>query len=209
MKSTTLPFLVSYFALSEAATLAGRQSPLGTATVDLETTTGPVAFLGSGFIYGWPDNGTNADSSIPEHFATDIRFNANRAGGAQMEERGWAFGGYDTYIARFNSTLSNYRTTRKFGGDFLLLPHDLWGADGSADEDTPFPGDGGDWTESEAFLGQLIADIKANDMFEGLVMDLWNEPDLDIFWHRSWEQYVEYFIRATKIVRFVPPPSCH
>ncbi|KAJ3519331.1 hypothetical protein NM208_g14165 [Fusarium decemcellulare] len=53
----------------------------------------------------------------------------------------------------------------------------------------------------EAFLRRLIADVKANDMLPGLVIDLWNEPDLDGFWNRPWSQYVEYYVRASKLLR--------
>ncbi|KAK2808651.1 hypothetical protein FQN50_004515 [Emmonsiellopsis sp. PD_5] len=166
------------------------------ATIDLATSIGEAAFLGAGFIYGWPDNGTEADNSIPDSLVTGIKFNACRAGGAQISDPGWAEGGYEGYIGRFNSALSNYRTTRKYNGDLILLVHDMWGADGGSDSSSPFPGDDGDWSETDAFLTQLVKDIKANDMLDGLVIDLWNEPDLDIFWARSWPQYLDYYVRA-------------
>jgi len=38
-------------------------------------------------------------------------------------------------------------------------------------------------------------------MLEGLVIDVWNEPDVDSFWNRSWEQYLEYWIRAVRLLR--------
>lgn len=178
-----------------------RRSSSGTATVNIAKSVGEATFLGSNFIYGWPDNGTEVDTSIPDYLVTDIKFNACRAGGAQIEAPGWTKGGYEGYIGRFNSTLSNYRTTRKYGGDFILLIHDLWGADGGSGSSSPYPGDNGNWIEMEVFLAQLIDDIKVNDMLDGLVMNIWNEPELEIFWARSWTQYVEYYVRASKIVR--------
>jgi hypothetical protein len=184
-----------------AAAVAPRQSNVGNATVDLTTKTGDAAFLGSGFIYGFPDNGVEADGSIPDHFLTDINFRTCRAGGAQIEAAGWATGGEEGYKGRFESTLSNYRSTRKYNGDFIMLPHDIWGSDGGAPESFPFPGDNGDWSDMGAFIRRIISDVKANDMLDGLVIDLWNEPDLDIFWNRPWSQYVEYYVRASKILR--------
>jgi len=189
----------------DASSVLRRQSA-GTATVDLEETTGKANALGSGFIYGFPDNGTQASLAIPDHFVTDIKFRASRAGGAQIPEKGW-IGGLDAYIARFESALSNYRTTRKYGGDFILLPHDLWGSDGSAGPDALYPGDNGDWTETEKFLHRIVDDLKANDMLEGLVFDIWNEPDLDGFWARSWEQYLEYYVRADSVIRELLPDT--
>ncbi|KAL2869553.1 glycoside hydrolase superfamily [Aspergillus lucknowensis] len=189
----------------DAASISRRQSA-GSGTVDLVKTTGDATALGSAFIYGFPDNGTDASTAIPDHFVTDIKFRASRAGGAQIPEKGW-IGGLEAYIARFESALSNYRTTRKYGGDFILLPHDLWGSDGGAGANALYPGDNGDWTETENFLHRLIDDLKANDMLEGLVIDIWNEPDLDIFWARSWEQYLDYYVRANNIIRELLPET--
>lgn len=196
-------------ALLSAASLVASQdvAPHGSASVDLSQHVGKATHLGSGFIYGWPDNGVEADTSIPEGLVTGFGFRACRAGGAQLPAPalGWAAGGYDTYIGRLESTLSNYRTTRKYGGDFILLPHDLWGADGGFGG--VYPGDDGDWSEMEKFLDQVISDLKGNDMLEGLVFDIWNEPDIDTFWPRSWDQYLEYYVRAHEIVRYGSLPA--
>jgi hypothetical protein len=187
--------------------LSGRQTSETTAQVKLKSLRGSATALASGFIYGWPDNGTDADTSIPSHFPKDIAFRANRAGGAQLSAPalGWAAGGYESYIGRFESTLSNYRTTRKYGGVFILLPHDLWGADGLQGGESKFPGDDGDWTEMETFWTQVINDLKAADALEDLVIDIWNEPDVDSFWDRSFEQYLEYYVRAHRMLRRVVP----
>ena len=201
-----LSVFISYFAafstwFAQGVSTELTLSSLDAATIRIDRTNGQTEFLGSGFIYGFPDNGTSADNSIPDFFLNDIKFKACRAGGAQIPSPGWAYGGYEKYIGRFHSALSNYRTTRKYGADFILLPHDLWGAQGDASSDTAFPGDNGNWTEMETFLKQVTADVRANNMLERLVIDLWNEPDLEGFWARPWAQYVEYFVRATSIVR--------
>ncbi|KAH8798622.1 glycoside hydrolase superfamily [Xylogone sp. PMI_703] len=201
MKATSTLGFFSVLAVLSAARIPERQSSAGTATVNLAQHNGPPRALGSGFIYGWPDNSISAQTLIPSYLVKDIKFGANRAGGAQIAAPGWAYDGYDGYIGRFNSSLSNYRSTREYGGEFILLPHDLWGAQGGANSETPFPGDNGNWTEMEIFLNQVIKDLKANNMLDGLIIDLWNEPDGSGFWARPWSQYLEYFNRATKIVR--------
>lgn len=202
---TTAAFLAGMASASPMASKphAARQAATSAAVVDLSTLTGRATNLASGFIYGWPDNGTSASTAIPASLVRGINFRANRAGGAQLSAPalGWAAGGYAGYIGRFESTLSNYRTTRLYGGDFILLPHDLWGADGKQDGSSVFPGDNGDWTEMETFWTQVVNDLKANDMLEGLVIDVWNEPDVDSFWNRSWEQYLEYWTRAVRLLR--------
>jgi hypothetical protein len=182
-------------------------APQGSVSVDLRQKVGQATHLGSGFIYGWPDNGVEADGSIPEELVIGFGFRAARAGGAQLPapDLGWGVDGYGSYIGRLNSTLSNYRTTRKYGGDFILLPHDLWGADGS--DGGVFPGDNGDWSDMEKFYDQLIRDLKEKDMLEGLVIDIWNEPDYGPFWQRSIEQYLEYYVRAHNIIRYSTPTA--
>jgi hypothetical protein len=35
------------------------------------------------------------------------------------------------------------------------------------------------------------------------VVDLWNEPDLTSFWNRTWDQYLEYYVRAHRFIRSV------
>lgn len=182
----------------EAASI--RRASNGVATVDLSKTTGPAQLSASGWLYGFPDNGAEADNSIPENFIRDVKFIANRAGGAQTQSRGWV-GGYEGYVPRLTSTISNYHTTRKYNGSFILLVHDLWGADGGS---IPlFPGDNGNWTEVDTFLQQLVDDLRTNDMLEGLVLDLWNEPDLTIFWDRPWDQYLAYYVHAHNFFRLV------
>jgi hypothetical protein len=199
MKFTKNTFSLALASLSiSKAAIISRASSSGIATVDLAKDAGPTKFLASGWIYGFPDNGTQIDNSIPESFVRDVKFLASRSGGAQIPAKGWT-AGLEEYIGRFNSTLSNYRTTRHYGGDFILLVHDLWGADGGSI--SLFPGDNGDWNQTDAFFERVAEDLKANDMLEGLVIDLWNEPDITNFWDRPWEQYLEYYVRSHKYFR--------
>ncbi|CZT11833.1 uncharacterized protein RCO7_07477 [Rhynchosporium graminicola] len=184
-------------AICVCATPATEKRQLGTATVSLGQTSGAPSQLASGFIYGIPDNGSSVSTQIPDHFFTDIKFNYCRAGGAQLPEpsRGWIFGP-EEFDNRFVSALSNYRTSRKFGARFILLVHDLWGADSLQSSDTVFPGDNNDFTNYNAFLTRLISSLKANDMIEGLDLDIWNEPDVSNFWARSPEQWVQMWGNA-------------
>jgi hypothetical protein len=107
---------------------------------------------------------------------------------------------------RFNSTLSTYRSARKYDAHFILIANDLWGADGGQDG-ALYPGDNGNWTETEAFLDQLILDMRTNDLIEDVTIDIWNEPDYPLFWERSWEQYLDYWNHAYNYLRFVPNPA--
>ncbi|EAW08790.1 glycoside hydrolase family 39 protein [Aspergillus clavatus NRRL 1] len=189
MKSVLISSLVTGVAL--AGPLQARDAV--TAQVNFANNTGAPQHLASGLLYGLPDT----PNQIPAHFYTDIGFNYERAGGAQVPSpgRGWIWG-VTEYQNRFASALSNYRTARQHGATFIFLIHDLWGADGGQNASAPYPGDNGDWTSWDTYLTHLFEDIQKNDMTDGLVIDIWNEPDLSIFWKRTQEQYLQMWGRT-------------
>jgi hypothetical protein len=81
-----------------------------TAIVDLSANLGSPRYLAAGIIYGEPDT----LNQIPDKFYTEPGLNYFRAGGAQLEapNRGWI---WNEYNGRFQSTLNNYKTARKYG----------------------------------------------------------------------------------------------
>ncbi|MFB8179087.1 RICIN domain-containing protein [Streptomyces sp. NPDC055966] len=165
-------------------------------TVDFATAGGAPTYRASGMIYGM-----TPDGSLPQdHFFKDIKWHFMRAGGAQLNR-----GGYGTSLAdyqtRWNATLAQYKRTAALGGTFVLLPHDLWGADGTTSQD--WPGDNGDWTKFDNFVTQLINDVKANHMT--VEWDLWNEPDGRGFWAPSQSQYLQMWSRFYARVRAAFP----
>ncbi|MFI2435720.1 RICIN domain-containing protein [Streptomyces sp. NPDC018693] len=178
-----------------AATLvpAGPSQAVDTGvTVDFATTKGAPTYRASGMIYG-----LTADGSLPpDHFFKDIKWQFMRAGGAQLNGGGYATSLAD-YQTRWRATLAQYQRTVALGGTFVILPHDLWGADGTTSQ--PFPGDNGNWTQFDNFVRQLISDVKANNMT--VQWDLWNEPDLGGFWDRSQSQYLQMWSRFHAAVR--------
>jgi hypothetical protein len=58
-------------------------------------------------------------SQIPDSLYSN--WNYYRIGGAQMSDGGW-FTGTAGYKARFQNSLSDYKTARKFGAKVILLP---------------------------------------------------------------------------------------
>ena len=165
-------------------------------TVDFATAGGAPTYHASGMIYGMTPNG-----SLPQdHFFKDIKWHFMRAGGAQLNSGGYATSLAD-YQTRWNSTLAQYKRTVALGGTFVLLPHDLWGADGTTNQ--AFPGDNGDWTQFDNFVTQLINDVKANNMT--VDWDLWNEPDGAGFWKPSQAQYLQMWSRFYARVRAAFP----
>lgn len=109
----------------------------------------------------------------------------------------------DNCRERFATVLANYKTTMAHGGTFILLIHDLWGADGTQNSSAPYPGDNGDWTSWDNYLTQLFSDLNANSMTTKLVVDIWNEPDLTAFWTRTQTQYLQMWGRTYYKWRYV------
>ncbi|WP_248963864.1 RICIN domain-containing protein [Sphaerisporangium perillae] len=173
-------------------------------TVDFSAGGGSPTYRASGWIYGMTEDA----SGPPDHFFTDVKFRYMRAGGAQLDSPGgWVSGKYDR---RWNATRAQLLRTRSLGGEFVLLVHDLWGADGYPI--SRFPGDNGDWTDYDNFLTRLINDVRATGA--PVQWDLWNEPNITLFWNRPQSQYLEMWKRAYQRIRAAFPsqlivgPSC-
>jgi hypothetical protein len=101
------------------------------------------------------------------------------------------------YDRRWNATRAQLLRTRSLGGEFILLVHDLWGADGYPI--SRFPGDNGNWTDYDNFLTRLISDVRATGA--PVQWDLWNEPNISLFWNRPQSQYFELWRRTYQRVR--------
>ncbi|MCK2220410.1 RICIN domain-containing protein [Actinomadura sp. ATCC 31491] len=173
-------------------------------TVDFGAAGGSPSYRASGWIYGMTENA----SGPPDRFYTEVKFRYMRAGGAQLDSPGgWVSGRYDR---RWAATRAQLLRTRSLGGEFVLLVHDLWGADGYPI--SRFPGDNGDWTDYDNFLTRLIGDVRATGA--PVQWDLWNEPNITLFWNRPQSQYFELWRRTYQRVRAAFPshlivgPSC-
>ncbi|MEV4215949.1 RICIN domain-containing protein [Micromonospora sp. NPDC049662] len=196
---------VGLLAATTAVTVAASpaQAADESISVNFSTTTGTPTYRASGWIYGMTENA----SGPPDHFYRDVNFRYMRAGGAQLPGSGWVGGNYDR---RWNATLAQARRTVALGGQFILLPHDLWGADGAGI--SRFPGDNGNWTDYDNFLNRVIGDVRASGLT--VQWDIWNEPNITIFWNRPISQYLELWRRTYQRLRTEFPnqlivgPSC-
>lgn len=199
--------VLSGLTYASAALLPRQQNnSQSTITVNLSSDRGVPDQLGSGVLLGipdaeWPGNSPDAADQIPDEFYERIGFRYNRAGGSQLPQGAWITG-LDGYNARLRSSKSDYDKAKSFGAGYILMPHDLWGTDQS-DNSTHWPGDNGDWDDYYAFLDQLLSDVVELDMLD-MAWDIWNEPDVDIFWDRSVEQWVELYVRTHQHIRSKP-----
>ncbi|KAF2395870.1 glycoside hydrolase [Trichodelitschia bisporula] len=186
---TALLWLVPFLTLSAAASYP--------AVVNLRNLTGPPQHLAAGILYGLPD----PPRTIPEALLKPLHLTAFRSGGAQIPApgRGWSVSEAE-YLPRFASALHDYQIACSLKASFILLPHDLWGSDGTQDQKATYPGDGG-WGAYDKFLARVVRDIKEAKMQAGLSVDIWNEADLSAFWTRSRERWEEVWVRAYKVLR--------
>ncbi|WP_319019094.1 ricin-type beta-trefoil lectin domain protein [Microbispora sitophila] len=189
---------------SVLATAAPAQAADESITVDFSVAGGSPTYRASGWIYGMTENA----AAPPDNYFTDVKFRYMRAGGAQLDSPGgWVSGKYDR---RWNATRAQLLRTRSLGGQFVLLVHDLWGADGYPI--SRFPGDNGNWTDYDNFLTRLIDDVRATGA--PVQWDIWNEPNITLFWNRPQSQYFEMWKRAYQRIRAAFPshlivgPSC-
>lgn len=102
-----------------------------------------------------------------------------------------------TMQGRYNSLKSDYEVTRRHGGRFQIMLHDMWGTDSwpSMDE-TPMPGDNGDYTSFDQFLDALFQLCIQDGIVDNVWWDIWNEPDNGEFTNRGLTRYLEYYVHA-------------
>lgn len=189
--------------LASAAIVNPRQDST-VVTVDLSSDRGGPNHYASGVLLGIPDSEWSGmdDDQIPDRFYEDISFRYQRSGGSQLPQGAWVTG-MDGYNARLRSAKSDYEKARSFGAPFILMPHDMWGTD-SVTNATHWPGDNGNWDDYYKFLDQLLSDLKRLDMLDGMAWDVWNEPDVPLFWQRDNERWVELYIRTHNYIRERP-----
>jgi len=207
IRSRPLAALVGTVALAATCVVA-LATPVQAAdesiSVNFSVANGSPTYRASGWIYGMAENA----SGPADHFYHDLKFRYMRAGGAQLDQPGgWVAGQYER---RWNATLAQARRTIALGGEFILLPHDLWGADGYPI--SRFPGDNGNWTDYDNFLTRVINDVRAAGIT--VQWDIWNEPNITPFWNRPQAQYFELWRRSYQRIRAEFPghltvgPSC-
>jgi hypothetical protein len=206
LRGRMVPAVVAVILAGMAVAVAGRSASAAdeSISVDFSATTGVPTNRASGWIYGMTENAANP----PDRFFTGVKFRYMRAGGAQLDSPGgWVSGRYDR---RWNATRAQLLRTRSLGGEFVLLVHDLWGADGYPI--SRFPGDNGNWSDYDAFLTRLVDDVRATGA--SVQWDIWNEPNITLFWNRPQAQYFELWRRTYQRLRTAFPghlivgPSC-
>ena len=160
-------------------------------TLDMAVAQGAPTYLASGFIYGIAEDGTQPPTSL----LSDIKVKGLRAGRGQAEGCG-----AQAWATHWNVIKAYYSRAKEVGATYLLLVSDDYGYF------CTFPGDSGDWTGLTTFMSQLISNVQAAGMTGPDVRwELWNEPDVNIFWKGSQTQWLETWKHAYQQLRAAIP----
>ncbi|HEU5129778.1 MAG TPA: ricin-type beta-trefoil lectin domain protein [Glycomyces sp.] len=174
--------------------------------VNLASEVGPSNGVGLGFLYGVTGDGSQPTDELLE----PLRMNAFRAGGHMT--RGWIEDGYQygpatqTIIDSIVDQAQRF-TQPPYEAQYQAILSDIYGAYGGQPADTMYPCDGGDCSNWAEFVAAVVGELRDT----GLPMsyDIWNEPDIDIFWERgvNSEQYFQMWDTAVREIRRVDPDA--
>ena len=160
-------------------------------TLDMAVAQGSPTYLASGFIYGIAEDGTQPPTSL----LSDIKVKGFRAGRGQSEGCG-----AQAWATHWNVIKAYYSRAKEVGATYLLLVSDDYGYF------CTWPGDGGDWTGLTTFMTQLISNVQAAGMTGPDVRwELWNEPELSLFWNGTQAQWLETWKHAYQQIRAAIP----
>jgi len=154
--------------------------PPETVVVDLSSDEGPVTHRASGFLHGM-----SADEP-PDRLVAPLK---------PKLFRDWAEGPAGAFA-------TNPRV-RRLEARQQLVVSDSWGDRYGFSQSQHWPGDGGDWSEWENLVADLVTRARGQQcVFE---WDIWNEPDTGTFWGRDRGQWYETWRRGyVKIREFDP-----
>jgi dienelactone hydrolase len=174
--------------------------------VDLASVTRPATGVGEGFLYG-----LNEDGSQPsDEYLLPLGVTAHRGGGHTT--RGWLGDGYkygsQTQTAVDVVVAQAKRLTKPpYHAQYQVILSDMYGAFGGQPDDTRYPCDNGDCSNWVAFIDEVVGALEKSGLT--LAYDVWNEPDISIFWTREVNspQYFQMWDTAVKEIRKIAPEA--
>ena len=173
-------------------------------TVNLASVTGPATGVGEGFLYGVSQDGTQP----PDQYLQPLGITAFRGGGHATG--GWIGDGYQLGSGtqtEINTVLAQARrlTQSPYHAQYQVLLSDIYGADGGQPSNTMYPCDGGNCSNWVTFIDSVVSALQASGL--KLSYDIWNEPDISIFWKAGVDttQYFQMWDTAYREIRRVAP----
>lgn len=175
-----------------------------TTTVNLNACSGTPQHFAQGLLYG-----ISGSNTPPNSYYTDLAINYESAGGAQFNSQpaGYA-GSLASYNYRFQTLVDAHTRIRGNNGVLIVKMADLYGADFTQSSSFVYPGDNGNWATYDAFVQQVISDLKSKGLAQAYTtqVEIWNEPDIN-FGGRPQSQCNAMFVRGTKAIRAAFPQS--
>jgi hypothetical protein len=174
--------------------------------IDLAADVGPSNGVGLGFLYGV--NGTG--SQPPDSLLEPLRMNAYRGGGHVT--RGWIQDNYQwgtATQANVDSVISQARrfTAAPYEAQYQAILSDIYGAVGGQPAGTRYPCDNGDCSSWRTFVSGVVTRLRDTGL--PISYDIWNEPDISIFWERpvNGTQYFQMWDTAVQEIRRIDPDA--
>lgn len=188
-------------------TPADGQAASQSLNVDLASKIGPATGVGRGFLYGVNEDGTQP----PDELLEPLRINAYRAGGHIT--RSWIEDGYQYGSAtqtNVDSVIAQAErlTQPPHQAQYQAILSDLYGAFGGQPSDTMYPCENGDCSNWISFIGSVVGALEESGL--PFAYDIWNEPDIDIFWPNgsvNSEQYFQMWDTAVQEIRRIAPDA--
>jgi hypothetical protein len=173
--------------------------------VNLAAPVGPATGVGEGFLYGVSQDGTQP----PDQYLQPLGITAVRGGG--HVSGGWIGDGYQNGSgtqADVNTVIAQARrlTQAPYHAQYQVILSDIYGADGGQPSNTMYPCTNGNCSNWVTFLDDVVGELQATGL--KFSYDIWNEPDISIFWPGASvnsTQYFQMWDTAVKTIRSLAP----
>jgi xylan 1,4-beta-xylosidase len=119
----------------------------------------------------------------------------------------------DKYIENLKPSLirygnfSVYKRAKKWNARFMLLLYGEYPGiyiNGRLDKNGNWPGDNDNWEEWDEYVTKIVKQARRQG-YDDVIWEVWNEPDIDIFWKRSYKQFLQTYEHTVKLIRRLIP----
>jgi hypothetical protein len=207
MRKITMPLRLAAAAVMLAVPVLGPARSAAAAeslSVNLAAVTGPATGVGEGFLYGVSQDGTQP----PDQNLQPLGITAFRGGG--HVSRGWIGDGFQNGSgtqADVNTVITQARrlTQSPYHAQYQVIVSDIFGADAGQPSNTVYPCTNGNCSNWVTYLDTVVGALQATGL--KFAYDIWNEPDLSIFWGPGFNttQYFQMWDTAFREIRRIAP----
>jgi hypothetical protein len=156
--------------------------------------------VGEGVLYG-----ISQDATLPaDQLLAPLGINAYRGGG--HASRGWIGDNY-SFGSGTRADISEMTTQarRLTHAQYQVILSDVYGADGGQPSNTMWPCDNGNCANWVRFIDATVGPLQSSGFT--FAYDVWNEPDISIFWARGMNsaQYFQMWDTGVREIRRIAP----